>query len=155
MYLLKTILGEDNIPYLSKEKPLNQKWYNVEFTTPESIAALLNDTFDMAHQTEEYFYLLCFDTKMHIIGVFEISHGSIDRTLASNRELIQKALYCNASRIVVSHNHPSGNPSPGKDDIVVTKRIKEACELMDIILCDHLIIGRNSTFSLKEQEIVL
>ena len=64
---------------------------------------------------------------------------------------MQRALLCNASRIMVAHNHPSGDSSPSREDKKSTMKIKEACDLMGISLLDHIIIGEDEYFSFKAE----
>ena len=90
------------------------------------------------------------NTKNRIIGVFEISHGSVNSSIVSAREVFQKALLANAVSILLMHNHPSGDPSPSREDIEVTKRLVEAGKILNVQVLDHIIIG-DSYVSLKEK----
>ena len=70
-----------------------------------------------------------------------ITVGSISSTIVDIRRIVKQALLCNATRIILFHNHPSGNPLPSKADIAETEKLKKACDLFDISLIDHIIIG--------------
>lgn len=105
----------------------------------------------MHEQTEEYMYMLCFNNKMILTGVFEISHGNVNSSIVCPREVFQKALLANAVGIIMIHNHPSGDPTPSKEDIKVTKRLEDSGDILGVQLLDHLIIGRPSYYSLKEK----
>lgn len=145
-----TLLDKDRQCTLVKESALN---YPVEnFTSPQSIYKMLCDVFNHNIQTEEYVYLLCFNTKCRLIGVFELSHGAVNQSICSTREIFQKALLCNASGFVLAHNHPSGDTSPGKEDLAVYRKIKEATQLMDLPIMDNIIVGDNY-YSFKENGI--
>ena len=72
----------------------------------------------------------------------------------SPREVFVQALKCRACYLMLLHNHPSGDPHPSRQDIVITQKIKEAGELMDIPLLDHIIVGDGCYISLKEEEIL-
>lgn len=146
----KTKKDDKGLAYLVKENATNYSASN--FMTPAGIAKALISVFEMDKETEEYMYLLCFNTKMKLQGVFEISHGTVDASLVSPREIFQKALLCNASRIVIAHNHPSGSVDPSKCDQEVTETIKSAGELMKVPLIDSLIIGDNVFFSFHANE---
>lgn len=135
-----TILNGDKHCELVKEKSIN--YYNDgNFDNPQSIYNMLCDVFQHNKQTEEYLYLLCFTTKNRILGVFEVSHGTINASLCNPREIFQKALLCNASYIVLAHNHPSGDVTPSKEDIQTYKKVKEAADIMGLPLLDNLIVG--------------
>ena len=82
------------------------------------------------------------------IGLFEISRGTGDTSVANPREMFIRALLCGANKIILIHNHPSGNPEPSHSDITVTKRVKECGCLLGVELLDHIIVG-NSYCSLK------
>jgi DNA repair protein RadC len=90
------------------------------------------------------------NTKNKVIGVFEISHGNVNSSVLGTREVFQKALLANAVSIILMHNHPSGDPTPSRQDIEVTKKVAEAGNLIGIELLDHIIIGDSYT-SLKEK----
>ncbi len=77
--------------------------------------------------------------------------GTLTSSPVFPREIIRKALKNNAAALVLAHNHPSGNLKPSRDDIEVTKRIRLACDTVDIVLHDHLILAGKSYFSLMEQ----
>lgn len=91
---------------------------------------------------------------MILTSVFEISHGTVKMSVVSPREVFQKALLANAVGIVLLHNHPSGDCTPSKQDINVTKRLMEAGDIIGVNVLDHLVIGRPGYFSLKENELV-
>ena len=75
-----------------------------------------------------------------IIGYTTISEGGLTSTIVDVRIILQTALVSNATSIILTHNHPSGNPRPSGHDDNLTKKIKSACELMDIRLLDHIIV---------------
>lgn len=135
-----TILNSDKHCELIKEKSVNYQ-YDGNFSNPQSIYNMLCDVFKHNRQTEEYLYLLCFNTKCRLLGVFEVSHGTVNASLCNTREIFQKALLCNASNIVLAHNHPSGSTTPSKEDIAVYRKVKEAANIMGINYIDNLIVG--------------
>jgi DNA repair protein RadC len=110
---------------------------------------MMNNVFDMQNLAEEHLYMIACDSKQKVLGVFEISHGSVNASIVSPREIFIRALLCGAVNIVITHNHPSGNSQPSKEDLQVTKRIAEVGKLMGINLLDHIIIGDNC-FSFNE-----
>ena len=76
-----------------------------------------------------------------MIGVFELSHGTVDSSLITSREVFMKALLCGASGIILAHNHPSGDVSPSKMDMQVMTKIKDAGEILSVPLLDFIICG--------------
>lgn len=140
----KTMLEENGYPELFREKSVNYgEW---EYKNPESIVYMMNDVFRLDRQSEEYFYEICFSSKMKLIGVFEISHGTIDCTHASPREVFQKALICGASRIVLIHNHPSGYVEPSDCDYSLKDNMEKAGKLMGIPVVDNIIVGKSGIY---------
>lgn len=124
------------------------------FDTPEKIVRVMNDVFSLNNFAEEYLYLMCMTKKCKPISFFEVSHGTHDASLVGAREIMIRALLCGAASIVIIHNHPSGDPYPSMNDIMVTKRIKAVSELIGITFIDHIIIGKEGFFSFKVNNMV-
>jgi DNA repair protein RadC len=102
-------------------------------------------------QKKEHFWAILLDTRNRIIKTAEISVGSLDTSIVHPRELFKEAIAASASSIIVAHNHPSGNPEASQDDIKLSKRLKEAGELVGIEIVDHIIIGSSKYISLKRE----
>ena len=119
---------------------------------PESIASYYMER--MRHEAQEILMLAMFDSKSMLIGEKVISVGTCNAALISAREIYRTALQEQAVYIVILHNHPSGNPEPSREDIQVTRKIKQSGEILDILLMDHIIIGDNEYFSFREQDIL-
>ena len=92
-------------------------------------------------QDKERFLSILLDAKFRVIGVDEVSVGNFDFTVVDPREIFKTALVCNAVGIILAHNHPSGDPTPSKEDIRITKELKEGAKLLGLDLLDHVIIG--------------
>jgi len=122
------------------------------FNLPSTIAEYYME--EMRHQKQEHMKLLMLNTKSKLIGESNISKGTVNASLISPRELFIEALDCNAVSIILLHNHPSGDPTPSTNDILLTRRIKEAGDLIGIELLDHIIIGNNCYVSLAEQQLI-
>lgn len=88
----------------------------------------------------ETFKVLLLNNSNKIIGYSTISEGGLTSTIVDVRMIMQTALVSNATSIIITHNHPSGNPRPSVHDDNLTRKIKSACELMDIRLLDHIIV---------------
>ncbi len=122
------------------------------FQEPSSIANYYME--EMRHQKQEMMKLLMLNTKTKLIGETNISKGTVNAALVSPRELFIEALECNAVSIILMHNHPSGDPTPSRNDILLTKRVKEAGDLIGIELLDHIIIGNHCYISFAEQRML-
>ena len=120
------------------------------FPLPSSIANYYME--EMRHQKQETMKLLMLNTKSKLLGETDISKGTVNASLVSPRELFIEALNKQAVSIILLHNHPSGDPTPSKTDILLTKRVQEAGELVGIELLDHIIIGDNCYISFAEKE---
>jgi DNA repair protein RadC len=102
------------------------------------------------NKDHEEFWVAYLDQSHHLIKNERISEGGYTSTIADVRKILREALVCKAQNIAVAHNHPSGNPSPSRDDEALTRKIKEAARLMDIRLLDHIIIAHNQYYSFSE-----
>lgn len=108
------------------------------YTSPEQVA----DTFSfLRHETKEYFFSIHLDGKNRINCVDEVSVGSLNQSIVHPRELFKTALLSSAAAIILVHNHPSGDPTPSREDIDITRRMKEAGEILGVKLLDHIIVG--------------
>lgn len=102
----------------------------------------------LRHQPREVFAVLFLDTRHRALAFEELFSGTIDGAEVHPREVVRRALAHNAAALIVGHNHPSGNPEPSAADRAVTQRLRQALELVDIRLLDHLIIGDGAPVSL-------
>ena len=108
----------------------------------------------MAHSRVEEFRLLFLDAKNKLIADEVQQTGTVDHTPVYPREVVKRALDLGASAIIMVHNHPSGDPTPSKGDIEMTKEIMEAGAKLGISLHDHLIIGRDGHVSLRAEGVI-
>lgn len=146
----KTKLTEDGKAVLEKELSVNCPEVDRVMNSPEKVNRLARYFLHAHENTEEYLYMVCLNVKLVMTSVFELSHGNVNSSIVSVREMFQKALLANAVCIIVLHNHPSGDPKPSREDIEVTKRMVEAGKLLGVDVLDHIIIGRPGYTSLKE-----
>jgi DNA repair protein RadC len=96
-----------------------------------------------------------FDSKCHLIGDGLLATGSVKSVQVSPREIFMLALRQGAVSVILLHNHPSGDPTPSRDDIYLTGRIRECGELLGIELSDHIIIGDNRYYSFRENKQII
>ncbi len=99
---------------------------------------------------KENFIELCLDTKNQILKEETISIGSLNASVVHPREVFKTALSESAAHIIVAHNHPSGDPTPSREDIEITKKLVETGKIIGIDVLDHVIIGDGRHFSMKE-----
>ena len=104
----------------------------------------------LGDEPAEVFAMLCLTTKHRVIAYHEVSRGTLDSTLVHPREVFKAALLANSAALVISHNHPSGDPTPSADDVVLTTRLVAAGEILSIPVLDHIIIGDGRYYSFKE-----
>ena len=109
-----------------------------------ALAALLQD------EPGEVFAILCLSTKHRVIAYHEVSRGTLAATLVHPREVFKAALLANAAAIIVTHNHPSGDPTPSADDMALTTRLVDAGQLIGVEVLDHIIVGDGRYFSFRE-----
>lgn len=122
------------------------------FNDPAVISAFYME--DMRHKEQEELHLMMLNTKNLLIRDSLIFRGTVNASVASPREMFVEAFRYHAVRVVLVHNHPSGDPTPSREDGQLTNRIKEVGALLGIPLMDHIIIGDNSYFSFKERGII-
>jgi len=114
------------------------------------------DVFDLFHEklkpkTQEEFYVLMLNSKNNVIKEHLIYKGTLDTAIIEPREVFKEALKNSAAKIILIHNHPSGDPKPSDEDVEVTRKINNLGSELNIALLDHIIIGNGNYFSLKER----
>jgi len=135
------------------EKALNQsKKYGEEIKTPEDVYNLLKG--ELGNKKKEYFKLLSLSPGGRLIGVDDISIGTLNASLVHPREVFYPAIKNSASGVILVHNHPSEDPSPSKDDLETTKRIIKVSKIMAIEVLDHVIIVQDKVFSFKRERLI-
>lgn len=103
----------------------------------------------MQYEEKEQFRVLFLDRKNRLIADEVLGYGTIDAAPVYPREIVKRALELGSTAIILAHNHPSGDPTPGQSDIVMTKTIVDVAKALSISVHDHLIIGRQNTVSFK------
>ena len=109
----------------------------------------------IGNDDREVFFVMCLNTKNHVVAVHRCHVGSLNASIVHPREVFKSAILNNAASIIVAHQHPSGDTTPSMEDINVTKRLVEAGKLLGIEVLDHLIVNNtNSYTSLKEKSYI-
>lgn len=102
-------------------------------------------------EDREHLIVIMLDTRNRVIGINEVSVGTLNSAMASAREVFKPAILCNAAAIILAHNHPSGDPAPSHEDVRCTKTMVEAGRILDIEVLDHIVVGTDRFVSLKER----
>jgi DNA repair protein RadC len=118
---------------------------------PEDAAALSRE---LSVARKEHFCTLYLDTRNRLIKKETISIGTLNASLVHPREVFQPAVECLAASVILVHNHPSGDAEPSREDLLLTKRLVAAGEIMGIDVLDHVIVARRSFVSLKERKLM-
>jgi DNA repair protein RadC len=118
---------------------------------PEDAAALVQ--YEMSALEQEHLRVMLLSTRNMVLDIVELYRGSLNASPVRIGEVFKPAIRRIAAAIILVHNHPSGDPTPSPDDIVLTKAVREAGILMDIELLDHLVIGQGRYISTKEQRL--
>jgi DNA repair protein RadC len=124
----------------------------IKITEPRIVANILMN--EMQNLPQEVLKLIILNTKNVVISIKEVFKGSLNSSIVHPREIFSEALKKNAASIIICHNHPSGDPTPSKEDINITLRIKECGKIIGIELLDHVIIGNGNYASMKEKSII-
>jgi DNA repair protein RadC len=108
----------------------------------------------LRHEEQELMICMMLDSKNHLIGEQVLTRGTVNTTVITPREILLEALRRQAVGILLVHNHPSGDPSPSREDYDVTERVYRAAAMVGIPLLDHIIIGDHRYFSFLEEGII-
>ena len=100
---------------------------------------------------QEELWVLLLNTRNHVLAIHAVYRGNINSTVVRAAEVFREAVRRNSAAILVAHNHPSGDASPSPDDVVTTRRLVEAGQVLGIELLDHLVVGRREFVSLRQR----
>ena len=116
-----------------------------KINSPREAALYVSEYFGpyLRDAKKEYFIVVLLDIKNKPIKNIEISKGSINESIVDSKEIIKEATLNSASSVILAHNHPSGETDPSEDDIKLTEQIVKACELINVKVLDHIILGKN------------
>lgn len=132
---------------LARRIARGKRLFGTKISSPEDVVSYY--TMHMKYMQKECLVLLVLDSKNRVISDEILSVGSIHASIADPREIFLTALKKNGTAIILLHNHPSGDPTPSRDDILTTNRVEQAGKLLGLPLHDHIILGQNSYISLR------
>lgn len=132
---------------LATQKPEDRP----KISSPADAAALVD--YEMANLEQEHLRAILLDTRNQVLGIADVVRGTLNSAQVRIAELFKQAIRQNAAAIILVHNHPSGDPTPSPDDLALTKAVREAGNLLDIDVLDHLIIGQQRFTSMKERRL--
>jgi DNA repair protein RadC len=138
---------ELTLHYSQKVKSSEMPLINTSTGARDLLKPLFNDNLNFREQ----FIIMCLSRSNRVLGFANISIGGVNGTIADPKLIFEFALSCNASSVILSHNHPSGNEKPSDTDLKLTTKIKDAGKCLDIAVLDHLIITDENYFSFADE----
>lgn len=146
----KWFLGEVSVGY--KRTDLDDTLVKTQIRNSDHAAKFFRGIFpDEVMEHHEEMWIGYLNNANRPIGFMQLSKGNTNSTVVGIKALVQGAVMCNASAVVMMHNHPSGNKTPSDQDIKITRQIKQALNLFDIKLVDHIILTLESYTSMAEE----
>ncbi len=120
--------------------------------SPEDVVAVVRSR--LKGKKKEHFLVLCLDTRNRLIQCRPVSVGSLDASVVHPREVFKEAVAASAASVIFSHNHPSGDPEPSKEDVELTRRLVKSGEIVGIEVLDHIIVCDKCYLSLKARDLL-
>jgi len=128
---------------------LAQPGERLQIKSPADIAPLL--IAEMSHLDQEELRVILLDTKNRVLKLHTVYRGSLNASMVRIGEVFKEPIKLNAAAIIVAHQHPSGEPTPSPEDVLVTREIVQAGKLLDIDTLDHLVIGHGCYISMRQR----
>ena len=108
---------------------------------------------EMSHLTQERLRVLLLNNKNRVMAIRDVYQGTVNSASIRVAEILRPAIRENCPYIIVVHNHPSGDPTPSPEDILVTRRLNQSADMMDIELLDHIVVGQQGFISMKQRNL--
>lgn len=146
-------VGEQSALFLKLVRAVFKKYSleevkdRVTVRTPEQVLAYCNAS--LSGRADECLELIFLSVRNTVIGTEVVAYGGLDRVSVSPRKIVERALAAKAAAVILVHNHPSGDPTPSLEDVLLTKDVTRAAALLGIAVHDHIIIGKGAHYSLK------
>lgn len=148
-YLVESPVTENDILLMARQLANLRLRRGRALTSPKEVFTHLQAL--LAEYEHEVFALLMLDSKHRVIVFHELFRGTLDGTSVYPREVVKLALEQNAAAMILVHNHPSGDPEPSLADRNLTRKLKEALDLVGVRTLDHIVVGQEGCVSLAEQ----
>lgn len=152
--LSKTGMGKAKYAMLKAAIEIGRRYFNEPLPVGTVLdSSRLSQQFLVSHlrdQPNEIFACIFLDQQLRLLSYEELFHGTINEANIYPREIVRRSLLHNAAKIILAHNHPSGNPAPGQADKTITLQIKELLQLIDVTTVDHIIIGNPDNYSFAD-----
>lgn len=150
-------LGPKKIAQIFAIREISKRMYEFKKEKPYKISSP-SDVYNLIapslrFEQVEHFQILILDTKNNVRSIETISTGSLNSSIVHPREVFKPAIKKSACSVILIHNHPSGEPEPSHEDIVLTNRLEESGKILGIKVLDHIIIG-NTYYSFKEESLI-
>ncbi|MGF0040286.1 JAB domain-containing protein [Peptoniphilaceae bacterium SGI.131] len=142
-------LKDNKHPILIKEREHIFEGSNLG--NPDLVLKMLNECFRLGYLAEEHIVLIAMNIKLKPLAIFEIGHGSTSTCIISNQAIFKRALLCGATKIIIAHNHPSGDLEPSDEDILAYNKLKDAGKVIGIKLEDFIIVSNEEMYSFAKQ----
>ena len=123
-------------------------------SSDKAFEIILNSWDKNTIELQEEFKVLLLNRANIVLGIYPLSKGGVAGTVVDVKLIFGVALKCNASGMILCHNHPSGNLKPSQADLDITKKLKQSCDLLDISFLDHLIITKDNYFSFADEGLI-
>lgn len=144
----QTIPGTISVVKVQLVREKEMPYQSLHIQSPREAVSLIRDY--MGDLDRENFVLLCLNTKAVPTHIETVHIGTINKSIISPREVMKTAILSNAASVMVFHNHPSGDPEPSREDLLITERLKDAFDIVGIDFFDHIVIGEEDFTSIRE-----
>jgi len=141
--LFDSFVSEIKVSYTNEIKPSER----FQIRNSQDICEVLRSRYDSCMEHHEEIWAVYMNNQHKVLGVSKISQGGLSEATCDPKLILQIALKANASSIIISHNHPSGNPKPSSADDRLTRKLQDGCKFLDIQLCDHVIVSPENFYS--------
>ena len=136
---------------LKKEKAF---YYNKKLSSSNDAINFIRNILRLYEEPEEVLYVIGLDTKLNVNSFIEVARGELSLLTTTGREIFKRVILMNCNKIILTHNHPSGDVKPSKKDLEFTKKMSEISNLLSIELIDHIIIGENENYSILAEKTI-
>jgi len=108
----------------------------------------------IGREKKEHFYMLALDSRNNLLKMSNVSIGTLNESLVHPREVFKEAIQATAAKVIIAHNHPSGDSKPSEGDLMITQKLVDAGKILEIEVADHIIVTNNSYLSFREQKLL-